>query len=326
MSDILKKPYDSIDLSLLIESFDETIGTLYPVAHVYGPDNVLITGSPFSLSLIGNNLYGLNSAFQANVDSGTYKVVYEVYTDAAHTIKSSQFGQKYDTITISIQASSGLGQGNIGGDVYVNFDPIIKILKDFENRFKILNKKVDSLQEGFDAGLKVDIPEIKAPEINIPEIKIPEFKQVDLKPIINLIQDLQQAQKGRFKDIMDGLKKNRSTIIKSKFDKTQMNPILKTVVESDLKIDNLFEDLKISLTKTIDMKNDKSSEKISKIFDESLEKNNKYILSLLNKLSNDVRIKLRFVVDQVKYIVLAQRPPKQNINITLKKDYEESSR
>ena len=160
MADRLKKPYDSIDLSYQIQTFGDTPPTLYVRAIVYGPKDANgniseISGSPFALDHIGNNLYGLDGAFQAQVDSGTYKVIYIPYTDAGYTTQSQQYGEQHETITISVQATTG-GVGYGGFDY--DDSHLIKLIQD---KFKEFDKKIKKLQKDFDSGLKIEIPEFK---------------------------------------------------------------------------------------------------------------------------------------------------------------------
>jgi hypothetical protein len=314
MANILLKPYDSVDLGLLVESYGESIGTVYPQAVVYGPDNIQISGSPFNLSLIGNNFYSLKNAFQAAIDSGQYSVIYIVYTDAGHTTRSSSHGEKIDTITISVQAVSG-GVGNAGG-FYYDDEPLRKSFK--QELDKIL-KKIKKLQDDFDAGLKIEIPDnqiqISRLEHSLKDIKnsMPVFNDGNL---IKQIAVVQSSLKNKADDLMSAIKKNRTTIIKNKFDKSLMIPIMKSLADNEMKIANLFNEVKIDFTKTIDYKNDKMADK----FTEILEKFGGNITKSMNDLNESIRTKLKFTIDWLKKLVLWGRPPKQNINITVTKD------
>ena len=107
--------------------------------------------------------------------------------------------------------------GQVDLDVIVDFDIVKKWLKELEKR---MNKKIVSLQKDFDAGLKVDI------------------KQQDLKPIIKSIGELkvsvesgdplsnkamQLIKLGNDK-LLQSIRKNRTTTIKTKFDKKLLKP------------------------------------------------------------------------------------------------------
>ncbi|MFA6354024.1 MAG: hypothetical protein WCW93_03780 [Candidatus Paceibacterota bacterium] len=316
MSNILLKPYDSVDLALLIESYGESIGTLYPQAIVYGPDNVEITGSPFTLVSVGNNYYSLKNAFQAAVDSGQYSVIYVVYTDAGHTARSSAFGEKIDTITISIQAVSGSVGGSAGG--FYDDEQLRRAIK---AEFDKINDRIKKLQKDFDAGLKVEIPKNQFDmEFSKTEHSIKDLRDlISLKSNDNInkqIMIMQSSLKNKSEDIINAVKKNRSVIIKSKFDKSQMLPIIETVANTEIKLNKLFSGLKIDITKTIDYKNDEMTNKFSKI----LEGFGGSVSEAMNKLNESIRIKLKFTLEGLKMLVLGGKQNKQNINITLKKD------
>ena len=313
MSDVLKKPYDSVDLSLLISSFGANIGTLYPVAYVYGPpNNAQIDGSPFTLSTIGNNLYVLNNAFQAKVDSGTYYVVYAVYNDAAHTIKSTIYPETDSRITISIQAVSGVG--NAGSEISgFDYEAIGKLQQWNKDLFDKLEVKIDKLK------LEVDNNSLKN-DFDLKMVKIEGLiKELVFNPetILKPLGEANSLIKHGFKDVIVGLKRNRSVIIKNKFDKSQLLPIVKNAAETQMKVTEELDKFKIAITKTVDLKGDQLIETFSKILEDTL---NKFI-DILNKLNESMRIKLKFVVDTIK--VMTSRQIIQKINVNLKKDDEE---
>lgn len=296
MPNIVKNPYDNVDLSLLIESFDESIGTLYPVAIVYGPDGALLAGSPFTLASVGNNLYVLRNAFQADVSSGTYMVIYEVYTDAAHTIKSPNFGQKHDTISIQIQASSGLGVA--GGDIYFDDSKIIKM---FDEKFKLLSEKFDALQKDFDNGIRVELP------------KNEESKNKNSE-IIDLINIYHKSNKSKFEDILDGIRKNRNITIKSKFDKRVITPIFSEIVNSNINMLKEIKQTKKDLTSIIDLKNAKLDELNSK----NLEKAMLPLYEVIDNFNESLRTKMLYMLKMFK--VYTNSKVSHNIKLTMKKD------
>lgn len=322
MADIHKNPYESVDLALLLTSYGDSIGTFYPVAYVYDPNNNLVDGSPFTLTLVDNNLYVLNNAFQCRVDSGSYKIVYIVYTDAGHTTRSTTYGERVDTITVSIQSTTGLGN-NQGSSVYYNDEPLRKLVKDY---FDKIEKKVSKLQKDFDAGLKMEVDQ-KDLSTEITKLstvingKSGEYENLAayLKNINTKLQNfevIQSSVKKSKEDLLTAIKKNRSAIIKNKFDKALLLPMINTLADDTLKRQKEFKNIKMDLTNTLDMKVDESMVKFGKV----LEKNNNFIIGMMNKLNESMRIKLKYAIDQLSLIVLRGTRPKQNINITVKKE------
>ena len=322
MADQRKNPYESVTLSLLIKSFGETLGTLYPVAYVYDPNDALVAGAPFTLLPVANNLYVLNNAFQAQVDSGTFKVVYIVYEDAEHTIRSASHGEEHETITVALQSTTG----GVGGGDGAFYDD--QYLRNFiDNRIKPLAKMLEDLKKDFDAGLKVQMP---IPAELSTAIKLLESiskksnsSQLDkmipeLSAIKAMSQSLSLSQKNNFKDIINAIKKNRSEIKKSKFDKSQMLPVIESQANLELKTNESLKRLSIDIIKTIDLKNEEAAQKFSGILDRA---NNKMI-NALNEINESVWVKLKYTLDALKMLVLGGGQTKQNINITLKKSDE----
>lgn len=315
MANIQKVPNDVVDLSYLAVSYDNTLPTLYPLARVYGPDNAEISGSPFTLVSIGNNLYGLNSAFQIDADSGTYKVVYEFYEDAGHTVKSGQIGQAHDTITVSIPYSSGLGNSGGGSFIYDDSE-LRRIIQDY---FSTLNEKYGDLYDKVVKAIEIVskenpvfgkiLEEIKSVQGEIAGIKLGE-------EIPGMIKDLKASQKNWFKNLLEAIKKNRSTIIKSKFDKKLMSPVLETCANTDLRMTKELMRLKKDLTATIDMKNELAEKNNIKIMDGIV----KVFADVVNDLNESVRKKLKFAVEELKVLVIRGKVQKQDIKITLQKE------
>lgn len=317
MAERLANPQDSIDLILLLQSYGEDIGTLYPRAYVYGPDNTEINGSPFDLTHIANNLYIKSNAFQVG-DSGIYKVVYIVYEDAAHTTKSSAHGEQVEIINVKIQSTTGLGgYGSIrnGGDVIVDLDPVMKVIKDTKER---LENKIKKLEETLNAGLKVDIPtqdfkpildEIKELKLSVNGIDVGGIDKKEINEIKSSIKTSQEK-------LITAIKKNRTAIIKYKFDKSMLKPMLESLANSDLKLVKGLRELEVNMIKTIDMKN----EEANKMFNSTLNKKLKLIEAGLNALNESVRKKLKVTLEGMRALLFVGKQPKQNINITLKKD------
>ena len=312
MAERTLNPQDSVDLILLLQSYGETLGTLYPQAHVYDNNDSEITGSPFTLSHVANNLYTLSNAFQVG-DSGTYKVVYLVYTDAAHTTRSASHGEIVDILNVKIQSTTGLGgygsMKNGGGDVIVDMDPFIKTVKDIDKKFRA---EVKNLNKKIDKGFQIDIPETEKIDTNPLERAILDIKNVILSQKRVSVDDFKRLQKN-VKDldnrIMPAIKKNRTTIIKSKFDKALLKPIFSAVGDMDLKLANIAKQIRIDNAKMLD----KTTTKIKNNTDSTLEKS-------LNQLNESIRVKLKYTIDALRTLLYMGKRPKQDINITLKKD------
>lgn len=319
---MLKNPNDSIDLVLLLESYGETIGTMYPQAIVYDPNNSEITGSPFDLTLLANNMYVKSGAFQASL-VGDYKVIYIVYTDAAHTVRSSSHSEKSDIITIAIQSTTGLGGGT--GDIYVNLDPL---KKQIERLKEDLEDKIGKIQKEIDDGFKIDIPQLKSIPKDIKGLEslikgLPTPKDYSgnfsdiIKPlneIKNIGALLQQSQKNNAVKLIDAIKKNRSTIIKSKFDKSLLSPLIESIVNSNIKSESLYKQTKMDMVNLFDGQ----SKKIKTEVNNSLENQQKNFIKLINELNEQVRVKLKFTFEKLAKLFLSIR--KQTFNINLKKD------
>jgi len=313
MSERIVNPQDSIDLIQLLQSYGETLGTLYPQAHVYDQDDSEITGSPFTLSLVANNLYTLADAFQVG-DSGTYKVIYLVYTDSGHTARSANHGEIVDIINVKIQSTTGLGgygsmKNRGGADVIVDMDPIFKAIKSMDKKF---DKKVKKLQKDFDKGFKVDIPETDNKELisAIQEAKTATQAIKIPKTISNKEFDDFRTIVGEMNDkVIKAIKKNRSTTIKTKFDKAIVKPIFRAVGEVDLKLAKAAKEIRIDNTKMIDSRNKEIEDNVKKMLNKSL-----------NQLNESIRLKLKFTLEGLKTLLFMGKKPKQEINITLKKD------
>lgn len=315
MSERTVNPRDNADLALLLQSFGDVLGTLYPQAHVYGNDNSEISGSPFTLDHVANNLYSLNNAFQV-ADSGTYKVVYLVYTDAGHTTRSTTHGEVSDIINVKIQSTTGLGgYGSMknGGDVIVDMDPIFKAIKDLDKKF---NKRIDKIRKEINKEFKVSVPATPVTDLNPILDKLNNIDLGQIGVCVTDISNLSKTQKDGFQKLNSSIKKNRSTTIKNAFDKSMMKPILQSVADSDLKIVRGFKDLRVDMVKIIDTKNDEANKKFNESLDSSL---NKFVESL-NKLNESVRKKLKFTLDGLRTLLFVGKQGKQDINITLKKD------
>lgn len=321
MSNILLKPNDAVDLSLLLESYGGTIATFYPVAYVYDPLNNPVQGMPFDLLPIGNNLYVANNAFQATVNSGTYKIIYIVYEDSAHTIKSTTYGERHDTITISIQAVSGPGYGGVGDVVFDDtfirelFKREIGTIKD---QIEAIDKRMMSLQQDFDDGLKVDLTE-KEVDLSSIENSIGEIKSIVSG--INSYKDnsveIIRANKQTAKDVIEAIKKNRSAIIKNKFDKKMMLPVIETISNQDYHIRKFLKEFNGDVVNTLSEKSDETIVKFTLVLEKMIENN----VETLNDLNESVRVKLKYALE--KMLFLSGKNPNQNINITLKKDENE---
>lgn len=302
---------------MLLTSYGDTLGTLYPQAIVYGPNGSEVSGSPFTLTQIGNNLYYKAGAFQADL-TGTYYVVYLVYTDAGHTTRSTSHGEVHDTITVKIQSTTGLGgYGSMknGGDVIVDLDPIKKLIKDTKEE---LEKKIEKIQQDIDDGFKIDIPEKEDKEIikeinNVKSIilSLPNFS---IDNLTKKITDIQTINKNNQNKLIDAIKKNRSTIIKSKFERKMLQPMMESNANLELKTVEAFNSLKINLTKTIDVKNNEVVEKFSNVLEEKQDK----MINILNELNEQVRLKVKYAFDKLARLFLSIK--KQNINIVLKDD------
>ena len=127
----------------------------------------------------------------------------------------------------------------------------------------------------------------------------------------NFPADELRVIKNNQKKVLEGLKKNRSTTIKTRFEKQMMKPIYETVANIDLKVTKEMKQTKLDLTRTIDMKNDESAKQFTKILD----KTTVNLEGLMNELNEQVRKKLKFAVEAVSRFILKR----QNININLSK-------
>lgn len=78
---------DTLPLNLVLDDGNEY---KYPVAHVYGENNIELTGSPYSLTHISQGLYRSNPVLTQAAWKRLY-AVYEVFDDAAHTIPSYEY-------------------------------------------------------------------------------------------------------------------------------------------------------------------------------------------------------------------------------------------
>ena len=105
-------------------------------------------------------------------------------------------------------------------------------------------------------------------------------------------------------------------IIKHKFDKALMKPIMQTVADSDLKLVKGITQIKTDLTNTIDMKNEEANKK----FNESLDSGLASFVNSLNELNESIREKLKFTLEGLRGLLYSGKRNKQDINITLKKD------
>ena len=313
MAERQANPRDSIDLVLLLQSYGEDIGTLYPRAHVYGPDNQEINGSPFNLTHVANNLYIKSNAFQVG-DSGVYKVVYIVYEDSGHTTKSSAHGEQVDIINVKIQSTTGLGgygsMKNVGGDVIVDLDPVMKVIKDKTDK---LEKRIKAIEKTINAGFKIDFPEQKEQDLS-PILSKIEKIQSYISNLNNIVykKDIKKMEE----KLVAGIKKNRSTIIKYKFDKGLLKPMIQTIANSDLRLKKGLDDLQVTVAKTIDMKN----EEANRLFNKTLDKKLIAIEEGLNILNESIRRKLRATLEGMRTLLFIGKQPKQDIKITLKKD------
>jgi len=306
MADIHKNPQDVVDLSLLLESYGENIGTFYPQAIVYDPNNAEISGSPFTLTLLGNNLYINNGAFQVG-DSGTYKIIYLVYTDSGHTVRSANLSERHDTITVSIQSTTGLG-GMIG-DVVFDDKKLIELIKETEKK---LLEKIANIQEEVDNGFKIEVPELDSVKRSIDNLKN-YYQPTDIGGLTSSLDSVNKKLdtinvdfisfkdgflpyaniKRKFDDIITQIKKNRSTTIKSKFDKSLFIPLTENILDLNVKINKEMEQARTSMVKNIDYKTDVIAKSIEKQINEKLDNNYKQIFELLNELNEQMRIKLK---------------------------------
>ena len=321
MADLTKNPGDRIDLVLLLQSYGESIGTLYPQAIVYDDQDNEISGSPFNLSLVGNNYYSKLGAFQIKDTSATYKILYIVYTDSGHSTKSAEHGEKIDTVTVAIQSTTGLGgfgsmKNNSGGEVIVDFDIVKRMLEQLEKR---QNKKIEAINRTIKAGFSIDIKEPTfAPVLKeLANIKsIVSKDDPTIIKILNNISSMTKTNKSSNNKLITAIKKNRTTTVKSKFDKALLKPMLTGVAETDRKLMNITNDLKKFIIKTIDMKNEESNEEIQEKLDNAMNLFEKG----LNKLNESIRKKLKFTLHGLKTLMFMGKSSKQDINITLKKD------
>lgn len=322
MADFTKNPGDRIDLLLLLQSFGESIGTLFPQAHVYDSADNEITGSPFTLTEVANNYYSNLGAFQISENSATYKIVYLVYTDSGFTTRSSAHGEKIDTITVALQSTTGLGgfgsMKNQGGDVIVDMDPFIALVKDIEKR---LEKKMNKLQKDFDGGLKLEATEtdfsVILDKFSDLKMSILDNKKSPVE-VMNAINNVLNIVKKGNEKIVKDIKKNRSTTIKHKFDKAMLKPMLQSVANSDLKTTKKLDEVKIDVSKMMDAKNAEANE----MFNESMDNMVGKVEVGINKLNESVRKKLKTTLEGLRTLLFVGKQSKQNINITLKKDDE----
>lgn len=310
-------PQDSIDLVHLLSSYGETLGTLYVRAYVYDNTDTEISGSPFALSHVANNLYTKRNAFQVG-DSGIYKIVYLIYTDAGYTTRSANHQEVVDVVNVKIQSTTGLGgygsQRQSGGDILVDLDPLKIILKRMEEK---LNKGIEEMKQLVDREIELEIPEQNLKPI-LDEISTMKDKlnfPGDQK-VIGILNSIVQSNSANNKKIIDAIKKNRSTFIKNKFDKSIMKPLLQGMAETNIAVGREMKSLKIDLTKTIDMKNEEAANKFKEILGSRVD----MLVTVMDDLNESVRRKLKFTLDGLKVLMFSGRQPKQNINISLKKD------
>jgi len=310
MSDIQKNPQDSVDLVYLLPAYNETIGTKYIRVYVYDPNDAAVSGSPFSLTLVGNNYYSKLNAYQAG-NSGTYKHIYEVYDDAAFTTKSAEFGQKIETVTVKIQSTTGLGSYR-GGDVLVDLDSIKKLIKEEIQR---VIKRVDKIQNEVDNGFKIELTsdslksvleKLSLLETNLQQ-ETKNNSRVVLDKVISLIGIAQQIPtRTNLDKVIIGIKRAQSLIIKNKFDKALMKPIYESTAEMELRLGQEMKQTRIDLVKILDTKTDDLNIKMEK-----------RMIGVLSKLNESVRKKLKYTVDNITHLFLLTKRAQQNINIKL---------
>ena len=89
---------------------------MYPQAKIYWTGAREIDQSPINLNEVGGGLY--SSVDFTPSTAGYYSIQYTVYTDAGHTISSSNYGRAMDIIEATT-ASTGSGGGG-GGSQYIS--------------------------------------------------------------------------------------------------------------------------------------------------------------------------------------------------------------
>ena len=92
--------------------------------------------------------------------------------------------------------------------------------------------------------------------------------------------------------------------------------MINTIAQDKLDRKEEYIQLKVDLTNTMDMNSNQAVIKFKKV----LEKNNSHIITLMNKLDNSLRIKMKYLLDQLKLMIVRGSQTKQNINFTIKKD------
>jgi len=303
MPDIHKNPNDSIDLSVAT-SYNEDVGTLYPVAHVYAPGGSAVSGSPFSLTHVGNGVYVKEAAFQAKVSSGTYQVIYIFYTNTGHTTEHSNYGRVHNTITISIQSTTGLGSG--GGGMYYDDEPLRKLIKELKKQVTDLKKKVTSIEK---QELSIDFAPVFSAikDIKFPEIKMPkEFDDTNLKKSLD---DISKKVTKKSNSLEGNIKKLTSHVAKSNdlLIKDTLQPVIVTVEKlknsSIAELEKVRSDIN-SFIKGIDIKGD-------------IAEYQKTIKQLMKDADETERIRLKFMLDSLTNLVILQRKLKQEIKINL---------
>lgn len=93
----------------------------FPRAHVYSSVHTEVSGSPFSLTHIGNGLYA--SEAYTPVSEDHFDASYTVYTDSGHTTIDTSYNydsDSFDVIEVSNNTPSGGGSVIIEGAVIQN--------------------------------------------------------------------------------------------------------------------------------------------------------------------------------------------------------------
>jgi hypothetical protein len=83
----------------------------YVTATVRLPSGTPLSGSPVELAHVSSGYYASNDLRMPQADYVT--VFYEVFDDAAHTVRSADHAEAFETLSAS---SSGGGGGSSGGD------------------------------------------------------------------------------------------------------------------------------------------------------------------------------------------------------------------